>query len=108
MTEIVDPTPEQTLALPMDENDSGASTVRGYLIVLLDAVWSERDGFSGKRPFGNSGWQYDLYEALGKAGFILYEWDEHGYCAAADTGRGDRLIAEAIAALAESGAGGKS
>ena len=32
-------------------------TVKDYLKTLLHTLWDEEDGFSGKRPFGNSGWQ---------------------------------------------------
>lgn len=52
----------------MQENDSGAYTVKGYLKALLIAVWDEGESFSGKRPFGNSGWDYDILTALVDAG----------------------------------------
>ncbi len=45
-------------------------TVLDYLRELLELLWQEQDGFSGKRPFGNSGWEWDLYVPLAKAGFI--------------------------------------
>jgi len=48
-------------------------TVRRYLRELLSAVWSDGEGFSGKGPFGNSDWDYDLYLPLGRAGFIELE-----------------------------------
>lgn len=58
------------LALPMEENDAGATTVKAYLIALLSRVWKLNEGFSGKRPFGNSSWQNELYEPLAKAGLV--------------------------------------
>lgn len=64
------PTPEQVLACPMDPNDSGAATVGGYLARLVGQLWQLGEGFSGKRPFGNSGWEYDVYTALAKARLI--------------------------------------
>jgi hypothetical protein len=67
------------LDCPMSENDSGATTIRGYLIALLAGVWAEEEGFSGKRPFGNSGWKYDIYDALAKAGLIQATLDEDGF-----------------------------
>lgn len=94
------PTPEQVLALPMEGNDSGADTVHGYLIALLAAVWSEGEGFSGKRPFGNSGWEWDVYTALGKAGFIQATFDEEGFLDDCDDDAGSKLIADAIKSLA--------
>jgi hypothetical protein len=67
------------LSIPMKENDAGASTIGEYLLRLLVKVWDEDEGFSGKRPFGNSGWTHDLYAALAEAGIIEAEkdvWDE--------------------------------
>jgi hypothetical protein len=51
-------TDQEILALPMQENDSGASTITGYFRALLTKLFEEEEGFSGKRPFGNSGWIY--------------------------------------------------
>lgn len=98
------PTSAQVLALPLDPgNDSGADTVRGYLVALLTEVWRHGEGFGGKRPFGNSGWQYDLYKPLLKAGYITGSLDEDGYVEDVDCHTGDRLIAEAIESLADEG-----
>ncbi len=62
------------------DSDAGDDlTVRQYLHALLSTVWSEGECFSGKRPFGNSGWEHELYAPLAKAGFIdLGELDEDG------------------------------
>lgn len=69
-----------TLDAPMpDPNDADAATVRDYLVALLLRVWDEAEGFSGKRPFGNSGWQQDVYEALAHAGLVTATFDEDGY-----------------------------
>lgn len=54
-------------------------TVREYLRTLLMTMWEEGEGFSGKRPFGNSGWEYDLYKPLIAGGFIPGKLDEDGY-----------------------------
>lgn len=52
-------------------NDLGQTvTVRGYLTELFGRLWSETESFSGKRPFGNSGWEYDLNGALVGAGAV--------------------------------------
>lgn len=58
----------QVLDLPMLDNEANAATVREYLIALLRQLWSDGGGFSGKRPFGNSDWEYVIYHAV-KAGF---------------------------------------
>jgi hypothetical protein len=94
------PTPEAVLALPMDDNDSGADTVRGYLIALAAGVWDEGEGFSGKRPFGNSGWHYDLYKVLGVKGWIRCTVDSDGYVEDIDEAAGNELIAAALRHLA--------
>jgi hypothetical protein len=71
-------TPEMILDLPMQSNDTDAVTIREYLIKLLHTLWSEGEGFSGKRPFGNSGWEYELYIALIKGGAVKGNFDEFG------------------------------
>lgn len=64
------------------DSDAGNNiTVRDYLRTLLETLWEEVEGFNGKRPFGNSGWEYDLYAPLIKAGFIKGTLDEYGYVA---------------------------
>lgn len=52
-------------------------TVRSYLCLLLTALWEEKEAFNGKYPFGDSGWEYDLYAPLVKAGFIKGSLDEY-------------------------------
>jgi hypothetical protein len=94
------------LALP--ENDSGESTVRGYLLALLRELWREEDGFSGKRPFGNSGWPYDIYGPMVRAGFVPGSLDEDGYVDdfPAESRRvADSLIYSAIRSLGEVASG---
>lgn len=89
----------QILNTPMQSNDAEADTIRGYLIALLTAVWDDGAEFSGKRPFGNSGWEHDLYEALVRAGRIEGTFDEDGWLEDADTEKGRELVAQAIQAL---------
>jgi hypothetical protein len=55
---------EDILNLKLGPNDAGATTIREYLVLILANVWFEGEGFSGKRPFGNSGWQYDLINVV--------------------------------------------
>lgn len=53
------------------DSDAGDDlTVRDYLRTLLMALWEEQESFSGKRPFGNSGWEYEVLMPLAKAGFV--------------------------------------
>lgn len=93
------PTGKQILAAPMREgNDAHAATIGEYLCQLLAVLWREEQGFSGKRPFGNSGWQYDVYTALIDAGYLAGELDEDGYIEDVDQTAGDALVQTAIAA----------
>jgi hypothetical protein len=89
------------LDVRMQPNDADAATIREYLVKLLSLVWLHGEGFNGKRPFGNSSWQYELYEALGRGGFIDIEFDEDGYLEDCDNDRGDQLITLAIRALGD-------
>jgi hypothetical protein len=57
----------EILRTKMGENDPEADTIGEYLIELSWAVWTESESFSGKRPFGNSGWEHELYQALCEA-----------------------------------------
>lgn len=92
---------DQLLALELPPNDSGATTVRGYLVELLAELWRTEDLFSGKRPFGNSGWQYDLYTPMVKAGLTPGHLDIDGYVEDMDTAEADALITAAIYSLGE-------
>jgi hypothetical protein len=96
------PDPQAILNLPLAAcaaDSSGATTVRGYLTTLLTKLWREGECFSGKRPFGNSGWHYDLHETLVTAGMISGSFDEDGYLEDCDSSKGHRLVAGAIRAL---------
>jgi len=69
---------KEILNLHMGENDARAATIGDYFILLLLNLWEEGESFSGKRPFGNSGWEYELYKPLLKAGVIEGSIDECG------------------------------
>ena len=88
----------EILALPMDENDADAETIGDYLIELLLSLWHQGESFSGKRPFGNSGWEHELYMPLVKAGLVS-SIDEDGYILDYDRKAADELIEEAIISL---------
>lgn len=76
----------------LDEN----FTLREYLKELLKVLWEKEDGFSGKRPFGNSGWQYDVYGSLVKAGHLEGTLDEDGYVEDFDDRQAQELVLECI------------
>lgn len=81
-----------------EDNEAGVSTVREYLVALLDAMWGDPE-FSGKRPFGNSGWKSDFEVALIEAGLVDGSFDEDGYIESLDSEAADRLIRATIRAL---------
>ena len=85
------------LSYPMIDNDADAETVGHYLYSLLWMVWQHGEGFSGKRPFGNSGWECDLYKPLIQGGFVKGDLDEDGYVNAVDTKSANKLIFDCIA-----------
>lgn len=60
----VDITGKMVLSVPMLPNDAEAENVRQYLVALARQVWEEGEGFSGKRPFGNSGWEGEVFRSL--------------------------------------------
>lgn len=91
------PTPSEVLATPMTSASGEASTIRGCLTDLLATLWRQGSGFSGKRPFGDSSWEWDFHVALAAAGHITGRTDEEfGGFEEVDEQAGDRLIAEAI------------
>lgn len=59
------------LALTFFSNDLDEEvTIREWLAAMLTALWEEGEGFSGKRPLGNSGWEYDALPVLIKNGIV--------------------------------------
>ena len=87
------------LDLPMEKNDANAKTIRDYLKTLLATVWEDEESFSGKRPFGNSGWQGDVYQALVAGGAIIGTVDEDGYATDYDRNEAAAIIQKAIRSL---------
>lgn len=59
MTEAA--TLDKLLAHTFTPHDIGDEmTVREYLSKLLQGILRQGESFSGKRPFGNSGWEHNL------------------------------------------------
>jgi len=95
-------TGKAVLDIPMYENDAEATNIRKYFQRLLSELWLEGEGFSGKRPFGNSGWDYDLYSALVEAKAIKAKTDEDGNIeemSPRERAKANALILSAIEAL---------
>lgn len=96
-----DYTGKQVLKVKMnpETNDAGAKTIKGYLVNLIQTLIDEGEGFSGKRPFGNSCWEQEMFIALSKAGMITADLDEYDAVNSIDEEEGYRLVRLAIAAL---------
>lgn len=73
-------------------------TLREYLQALLQTLWNEGEGFSGKRPFGNSGWEYTVYAFLVKSGAVSGHIDEDGHVDGQDNDECNVLMPGLIAA----------
>ena len=99
MTTISPEMARRVLDVPMWDNDAGAATIREYLIALLAAVWEQEESFSGKRPFGSSGWKSDLDAPLLCAGLVPGTLHSEGYVIDCDDEAADALITAAIAEL---------
>lgn len=68
---------KEILELKFFSNDLDVElTIKEYLKKLLYKVWEEAECFSGKRPFGNSGWQYEMAKCLIVKKVISGELDE--------------------------------
>ena len=79
------------------KSDIGDSeTIRQYLYQLLRSVWRENEEFSGKRPFGNSGWQYDVYKALVDGGYVSAEFSDSGEILHIDEREADEFVLDLI------------
>lgn len=89
-------TPQEILALPMEENDGAAENIGQYFASLLHTLWIEGEGFSGKRPFGNSGWESDVEKALIRANAVEGRIDEDGYIETVDSNAAESIILDTI------------
>ena len=65
--------------IEIQENDAKAKKIKEYLKKLLLGVWIKEESFNGKRPFGNSGWKYEVYVALARAKVISADMDDDNY-----------------------------
>ena len=74
-------------------------SVREYLRILLMGVWDEGECFDGKRPFGNSGWESDIYDPLAIAGFIAGTIDQDGYANISEAKCGHAYVRDLMLAM---------
>lgn len=69
-------TPTEALDKTFTSNDRDERlTYREYFRCLLTTLYDEGEGFSGKRPFGNSGWDYGLTIGLVEIGAVTGDYE---------------------------------
>lgn len=77
-------------------------TIKEFLKTCLIKLWQEGEGFSGKRPLGNSGWYYDVIYALARNNILksVKTVDEYGEIeynlAKGEENRADKLVTQMI------------
>ena len=71
-------------------------TIGDFLTLLLARLWYEKESFSAKHPFGDSGWEYELYKPLIECGIIPGVIDEDGCIEEIDYIKADKIILDII------------
>ncbi len=79
-----------------DELNGNEVTIKQFLQELLCTLWDEKDQFSGKAPFGNSSWEYEIYKVLVERGIVKGTIDEYGDIEEFDTTIADSIINDII------------
>lgn len=70
---------KEILELKFESTDLGKEmSIKDFFKELLTTLFKEGECFSGKRPFGNSGWDYDLCVCLAKNGVIEGKCSQYG------------------------------
>ncbi len=87
------------LSLIVEPYDLKEMTVRSYMLELVAAVLIEEESFSGKRPFGESGWRVGIEEALIKGGFLKGKVNEPGYGCTFDPQDFKKLVRNLVKAM---------
>jgi hypothetical protein len=98
--------PADALDLKFYDGDSGSMmTIRDYFKLQLSTLWERNESFSGKYPFGNSGWFSVLAGVLIQHHCIPGKIDEddsdEDFIEVLDYGRGEYevFVQKMIAAL---------
>lgn len=89
----------KVLAYRYEGWDLSTCSIQFYLIELAKRCWTYEEGFSGKRPLGNSGWKYDVYFALAEGGFIKGKKNEHHDWEDIDVDLADQIILKCFESL---------
>ena len=67
------------LNLTFYSDDLGETmTIKAFFIRLLSDFWQQKEGFSSKRPYGNSYWERDVLACLVENKAFPATFDEDG------------------------------
>lgn len=88
----------RVLDCPMGSSPTDAGTVRQYLVDILHVIWDD----SPKRIFGESDWQFHVYEALIRGNLVDGVIDPDGYVDELDEPAADALVLDSIKLLGKS------
>lgn len=89
------------LNLIMTKHDAGSQpiTVRQYLLLLLEKLWREAEGFSSKRPFGNGDWQLCIYRIMIQHALVEGTINDYDEVEGVDGDKADAIIINAMQEL---------
>lgn len=88
---------KEILDLKFESGDLGKEvTIREFFHQLIRTLWIEGEGFSGKRPFGNSGWDIDLITCLITHKVIPGTLDDDGYIKEYNSIETDKFILNVV------------
>lgn len=87
---------ENVLDTEINIGDDFRGTLREFFVELAIKVWVEEEGFSGKRPWGNSGWKNDVYAELVRNGVLPGVINEYEELENVDKKEADALIVELL------------
>lgn len=92
---------DEVLAFTYDKWDLGKCSIRHYLVELGQRCWTENEGFSGKRPFGTSGWRWDVFGALVAGSFVDRIVEDDGSVLECDELAAETLLTKCFKRLQE-------
>lgn len=93
-------TNKEILDLEFESGDLNTTiSIRDFFKKLLTTLFEKGECFSGKRPFGNSGWDWDLKICLVKNAIIKGEYDSKYDDWDFDSKEADKKILELISEL---------
>lgn len=71
-------------------------SIKEFLKLLLRNLWIKEEQFSGKRPFGNSGWKCPIEKGLIENNFVEGAIDDDGYVISVDDDSVNKIILKMI------------